>query len=169
MTRVAPTFFGDLNHILAEYIVLQVCKLTDPAQDFKKNDNHTVAFLMQHYGLTGHVRLSELNARMQAFRQKVVPARNKLIGHADRDAIMAGAALGGAPKAEWDQFWDDLDELVNVIHQHVVGEPFSINNVGGLSDADGLLKSLLSVEALEALMGDKDPVVRKRAADVALG
>jgi hypothetical protein len=35
-TRAAPTFFGDLNKMFVEYMILQVCKITDPAQDFRK-------------------------------------------------------------------------------------------------------------------------------------
>jgi hypothetical protein len=42
MSRAAPTFFGDLNKMFVEYMILQVCKITDPARDFRKNDNHTV-------------------------------------------------------------------------------------------------------------------------------
>jgi hypothetical protein len=36
----------DLNRVLNEYIILQVCKLTDPAHDIRNNDNHTIAFLL---------------------------------------------------------------------------------------------------------------------------
>jgi len=37
--------------MLNEYLILQVCKMTDPAEDFRRNSNHTVAFLLQHYDL----------------------------------------------------------------------------------------------------------------------
>ncbi len=51
MSRVANVFFGDLNRVLIEYMILQVCKITDPAKDFRNNDNHTTAFLLSHYDL----------------------------------------------------------------------------------------------------------------------
>jgi hypothetical protein len=80
MKRAAPVFFEDLNRMLVEYIILQVCKITDPAHDFRKNENHTVAFLLRHYDFSsdpanGH-RLAALDAQLQVFRQKLLPARN---------------------------------------------------------------------------------------------
>jgi len=108
MLRVAPTFFGDINKMFVEYMILQVCKITDPAQDFRKNDNHTIAFLLQHYDFSADPatmqRLAQCDGRLQAFRQKLLPARNKLISHSDRGAVLAGQALGGAPQNEWDEF-----------------------------------------------------------------
>ncbi|HWY62178.1 MAG TPA: hypothetical protein VNW15_09795 [Rhizomicrobium sp.] len=171
MARAAETLFGDLHKILVEYIILQICKITDPAQDFKKNDNHTVAFLLQHYGVMGDPqigqRLTELDQKTQAFRQKLLPARNKLISHADRAAILAGNTLGGAPQADWDQFWLDLEELVNIIHERVTGEQFKVTEIGMLTDADGLLKALHHAEHFDQLLSDKTPNVAKRAAEVA--
>jgi len=114
MSRAAPTFFGDMNRMFVEYMILQVCKITDPAQDFRKNDNHTISFLLRHYDLSADPattqRLAQLDARLQAFRQMLLPARNKLISHSDRDAIMAGQALGGAPQSQWDEFWLNLQD-----------------------------------------------------------
>jgi hypothetical protein len=67
MSRAAPVFFGDLNKMFVEHIILQVCKITDPAQDFRKNDNQTIAFLLQHYDFSGDPaamqRLAQLDAR----------------------------------------------------------------------------------------------------------
>jgi hypothetical protein len=82
MRMTAGTFFGDLNRVLNEYVILQVCKITDPAQDIRNNDNHTIAFLLQHYDFSDDPpilkRLNDLRADMQAFREKLLPARNKL-------------------------------------------------------------------------------------------
>ena len=118
MSRAAPTFFGDVNRMFVEYMILQVCKITDPAQDFRKNDNHTIAFLLRHYDFSVDLkttqRLAHLDARLQAFRQMLLPARNKLISHSDRDAIMAGQALGGAPQSEWVSWTPDLGPLAKV-------------------------------------------------------
>jgi hypothetical protein len=146
MTRSAPTFFGDLNQILNEYIILQICKITDPARDFRSNENHTIAFFLEHYDFSSNPsafqRLRELDGRLQVFRQRLLPARNKLISHSDRTAILAGKPLGDALPDEWQQFWLDLQETICLIHKVVAGEPFHLNDVSMLSDADGLLKAL---------------------------
>jgi hypothetical protein len=107
--------------------------------------------------------LTELDQRTQAFRQKQLPARNKLISHADRSAILAGNTLGGAPQADWDQFWLDLEELVNIIHERVTGEQFKVTEIGMLTDADGLLKALRHAEHFDRLLSDTTPNIAKRA------
>jgi hypothetical protein len=129
MSRAAPTFVGDINRMLVEYMILQVCNITDPAQDFRKNENHTIAFLLQHYDLSADPettqRVAQLDARLQAFREKLLPARNKLISHSDRDAILAGQTLGGAPQDEWDEFWLNLQDVVCIIYEKVSARRFT--------------------------------------------
>ncbi len=173
MSRVAPVFFGDINRMLREYIILQVCKITDPARDVRKNDNHTIAFLLQHYDFSTAPatkrRLGQLDALLQAFREKLLPARNKIIAHSDRNTILAGRALGGAPQSEWDEFWRHLQELVCIVHEKVVGTALHINRVAMLSDADGLLKALKHGACFDQLVDEGDPALVRRCADLALG
>jgi hypothetical protein len=165
-------FFGDLSRMFLEYIILQLCKITDRARDFHKNENHTVAFLLQHYDFSSDPvkqgRLAVLEAELQAFRQKLLPARNKLISHADRAAIMAGHALGGVPDADWEKFWLELDELVGIIHETFAGTSMLLNDVGMLSDADGLLKVLKHAECFDQLANEGDARLTHRCADLAL-
>jgi HEPN superfamily AbiU2-like protein len=146
MEATAGAFFGDLNQVLKEYIILQVCKITDQAQDFRNNDNQTIDFLLQHYDFSDDPpileRLNQLRADMQAFRAKLLPARNKLISHSDRDSILAGRPLGAASDEEWNQFWVDLQDLINIVHRKVTGSSFYLNGVAGQSDAGDLLKVL---------------------------
>jgi hypothetical protein len=35
MSRTAGTLFGDLSLVIKEYVILQVCKMTDPARDVR--------------------------------------------------------------------------------------------------------------------------------------
>ena len=146
MGMTAGTFFGDLNRVLNEYVILQVCKITDPAHDIRNNDNHTIAFLLEHYDFSSDPptlkRLEELQTRLEAFGKKLVAARNKLIAHLDRAAILAARPLGAATDQEWDQFWLDLEKFINIVHRKVKGSPFYLSDVAGLSDVGGLLKAL---------------------------
>lgn len=168
MKRTAPILFSDLNHILIEYVILQVCKVTDPVKQ-GANENQTAAFMLKHYDFQNEPqslqRLIELCDRLKAFRQKVLPARNKLISHADREAIRAGVLLGKAPNEDWEKFWDHLQEFVTIIHEKVVGHPFPFETG---SDANGLLKALKYSECFEVLLRDNDQTVAKRARDLAL-
>jgi hypothetical protein len=172
MSRAAPTFFGDINRMFVEYMILQVCKITDPAQDFRKNDNHTIAFLLRHYDFssdpTTRERLHQLDGQLQAFRQMLLRARNKLISHSDRQAILAGQALGGAPQTEWDEFWLNLQSVVCVIYEKVLGTPVQINGVAMLSDADGLLKALKHGAGFDQLLDEGPPALTQRCLDLML-
>lgn len=172
ITRSAGIFFGDLSPVLREYVILQVCKITDPAQDSRNNDNHTVEFLLQHYDFSAEpetkARLCALSKRLHAFREKLLPARNKLISHRDRNAIRAGLPLGAASEAEWNEFWIDLKTLVSTIHQKVLGIPFNIDEVGMLSDVDGLLKALRHASCFHELVKDQSLALRCADLDLAL-
>lgn len=172
MERAAPTFFGDLNRMFVEYMILQVCKITDPAQDIRKNDNHTIAFLMKHYDFssdpTTRQRLNQLGGRLQAFRQMLLPARNKLISHSDRQAVLAGQSLGDAPQSEWDEFWLNLQSVVCIIYEKVLGTPFQINGVVMLSDAHGLIRALKHGACFDQLLNEGPPALTQRCVDLAL-
>jgi HEPN superfamily AbiU2-like protein len=146
MRSTAGTFFGDLNQALNEYVILQACKITDPAHDSRGNDNHSIAFLLEHYDFSSDPlilkRLEELQTRLEAFGKKLVAARNKLIAHLDRAAIVAARPLGAATDDEWNQFWLDLQDFIYIVHREVTGSSFHLNGVAGLSDAGDLLKAL---------------------------
>jgi hypothetical protein len=145
--RIAPIFFGDLNKVLIEQLVLQICKLTDPATTGSRK-NLTLDCLVDHGDFTGAAaecdRARALRDSIGQFRAKIVVARNKLISHLDRESVMAGIALGGASDAEWEQFWDDLDALLHILHTRFVDPSgyFHLNDVSMISDADSLVKAL---------------------------
>jgi hypothetical protein len=170
MSRTAGILFGDLWQVIREYVILQVCKMTDPARDVRGNDNHTVAFLVEHYDFGSDTalkdRLTILRAQLESFGAKLRPARNKLISHADRGARLAGDPLGGVAEGDWNQFWLDLQDFVCLIHQNVRGGPFYLNGVAGLTDAHGLLKALKHAECFDELLSD--PCLTQRCADLAL-
>jgi hypothetical protein len=103
---------------------------------------------------------------MHAFRAKILPARNRLIGHLDRHSVLDGKALGGADEGEWVQFWLDLQSFLNIVHQHYIDPSghFYLNGVGYLSDADGLIKALKESTYFCTLLHDK--TLTQKCADV---
>lgn len=172
MSRTAPVFFGDLNKIFIEYVILQVCKLTDPAKS-RDDENLTTEFLLNHYDFAAEPQkattLRHLNNKMQIFRKKLLPARNKLISHSDRASIRAGHALGGVAQNEWEEFWLNLQDFVCIIYQKVFGEPMYINGVSGMSDADSLLKALRQSACFGRLLNGDDAALTHKCADLLLG
>ena len=104
MAGVAPVFFGDLNKVLIEYVILQVCKITDPARDIRGNENHTTGFFVAAADFSSEPdkgrRLVVLHASMQRLREKLKPARDKVISHLDRNAALSKPIMGAASKDE---------------------------------------------------------------------
>lgn len=151
MTMIMPIFFGDLAVVPNQFLILEVCKITDPPQGQAKKgsqrpDNHTIDFLLDYYKQTlsqcARDRLIPLRDSIHEFRDKILNARHKLFGHSDREAIKAGEPLTNIDQADWDRFWTDLDELVNIMHDEIRGEPVRIKNLSMMTDADTLLDAL---------------------------
>jgi hypothetical protein len=116
----APIFFGDINLIFVKYIILEVCKLGDPAQDFRGNENLSIDFFVRYSDFsTAPEQSDNLNVRATRIRNfiaKLKPARDKLISHWDRNTVLSGIrGLGGADTDEWVDFWLDLQVFVAIL------------------------------------------------------
>lgn len=168
LKTTAETFFGDLNQMLIEHLILQVCKLTDP-EGAAERRNLTVEFLANNTDFPAsadqHPKLTKLVARMHVFRGSILPARNKLISHLDLQAARGQRSLGGAPIAAWRGFWDDLRDFIMIMHERHFGQPFDLNDVSRLSDADQLVKAMKESTYFRALLDDE--TLTCRVADVA--
>ena len=172
MARAANTFFGDLSMVLTEHLILQVCKITDPARDFKKNENHTLALMLERFDFSSDPQISaqlgRLHDNIQAFSNKLRPARNKLISHSDKLSILASQPLGAATPQEWDQFWLDLQDVLCILRQKILGgPPFYLNGVAMLTDADGLLRALRHGAYFDQLLRDSDPAIAAKCIKLA--
>jgi hypothetical protein len=156
--RIAPIFFRDLNLILIEHLVLQICKLTDPEGSGTRK-NLTIDYLVNNGNFSAapadQDRAIILRDRIHLFRTAILPARNKLISHLDLSTVMAGSPLGAADEQAWSQFWDDLDELVDLLNRHFADPPgpFRVKNVAMISDADSAVKALREGTFFQAGLG----------------
>jgi hypothetical protein len=170
LQKMAHTFFRDLNQLLVEHLILQICKITDPEESMGRK-NLTVKFLLNNSDFSTTPsdldKLRRLSDNMHQFRAKIVPARNKLIGHLDRESVLLGQPLGGADESEWQHFWLDLQDFLQIIHKRYIDADghFYLNGIGQLSDADSLVKALKESTYFHAILNDK--TLTKKAADVA--
>ncbi len=114
-------------------------------------------------------RIEGLRDSINQFLLKIVPARNRLIGHLDRVAVMTGKALGGASDGDWQQFWDDLDEFLHVVYTRYVdpGGSFYLSGVGMFSDADSVVKALKESTYFHRALDNND--LTQKVADIAFG
>jgi hypothetical protein len=170
LERTAQNFFGDLNHLLIEHLILQICKITDEAKT-GAHENLTVKFLIEKtipFAASEEVKaLNSLSGSIHAFRAKIVSARNKYIGHLDRASVLEGKPLGQASPAEWNQFWLDLQEFLHIMHKRYVdpNSVFYLNGVIGLSDAEALIDALRESTFYQILENDKSTM--QKCVDVA--
>ena len=156
MEKTAPSFFADLNRILQEYLLLECAKITDPAIT-GKYENFTVACLVQKITWPNEDVLKELESLQkitQEFRGDVDCARNKLLAHLDRGAVLSGKPLGAFAEGKDTTFFDALQEICKIAHEACFGTVYgdmSTVPLGG-GDVINLRKTLeFAVAFKEAL------------------
>lgn len=163
LQNTAHKFFCDLNHMLIEHLILQICKLTDPEMTLgKRKRNLTIPFLVNNADFAATPRdmakLQKIAAQIDKFRKRIVPARNKLISHLDLDAAHRRKSLGGASVAAWRKFWLDLQDLVTILYKRYVHArvPFYLNGVAMMSDADQLVRAIKESTYFHVLLHDRN-------------
>jgi hypothetical protein len=159
LQTTAPTFFGDLNRLLIEHVVLHICRLTDNAETMGR-ENLTVKFLIEHSDFSAAQntldKLNRISAKIDAFRKKILPARHRFISHLDLEAVRLDQPLGAASDAEWKQFWLDLQDFLELMFRHHIdpNSHFYLNSMGNISDADSLLTALRNAKLFDAVTSD---------------
>lgn len=91
----AETFFTDLNKLMVEYYVVLVARITDNATSAGK-PNLTISYItacLDDEGLLTH-EIIEICARIHDYRTTILDARNKIVSHLDRDALMNSGEFG---------------------------------------------------------------------------
>ena len=139
----APWFFKELYFILSEYVDLQVCKITDPAET-AGHKNLTVE------GLNIELRerdlmtqeISEYSARLLHYRESVKIPRNKIIGHLDLETILNDMPIGGHTKEGEIEFFENLQGYCDAVGIAVGVGPSDFRTTSGPGDALDLIKAL---------------------------
>ncbi len=99
LTKSAPMFFNDLAEIMRRDWLLQVCKLMDPAvtkQRGKVLENISIKLIdaqLKDDRLMSK-KISILSKSLLEYGKKIIPARHKLIAHADRHHQINDIRLG---------------------------------------------------------------------------
>lgn len=142
LNEVAKNFFHDLQEILIQYILLNICKLTDPPHP-RQSDNLTVVYILELVGTEAAKKLAldELSEKIHSFRIYIRDARHKIIAHLDKDTALSKGFLGAFPREANDAFWRDLQEFVNRVYDHYFGGPFPLDAVN-MYNAEDLVDAL---------------------------
>jgi hypothetical protein len=130
---LAPFFFNDIGRIITRAIVLNICRLTDPAGSGDRT-NLTTNYILHKLPWPPDIKehLADLNAPLMAFRAKLEPARSKRIAHADlHSQVNRLENMGRFDRGEDSKFFLDLQSFFDVAYRHVFDErapPFAMPN-----------------------------------------
>jgi hypothetical protein len=163
LAEVANTFFHDLNLALMEYVLLQQCKLTDPASSGLRKDNLTTNYLIGlPWTAETRTRLASENDELMRFREKIDVARRRLVAHTDVRARAAEMVLGAFSQADELAFWAALQRFVTIAHEEAVGGPFEIEASMPDGDADALIQRLVDAIDYDDLTKENQGLLLKR-------
>ena len=139
---IARNFFGNLQNILVQYVLLNMCKFTDRTH-FHQDDNLTVQYILEMVGskVSKEMGLDKLAKEIYAIKPYIVEARNKRIAHFDREVLASSRIVGAFPRKVGDSFWESLRKFVDRVHDYYFGSIIGdvINNTGA-RDLVGALK-----------------------------
>ena len=153
LKKTAPCFFFDLNKIFVEYIILQICNLTDPAESHHKNTSrkrqnltilHINDLLSNDNLITPDIKSTTTNTLN--YRHYIIDSRNKPISHFDKQSIIDQAPLGEHSKENLDSFFRDLQLYCDLVGTAISDGPLDFNSTSCAGDVCDLLKYLKAGE-----------------------
>ena len=123
----------ELNRLFTisqEYSLLQIVKLHDKAV---MNGNITIGidYILTYGRWSDSVRdhLEKLAKELNGFADQLRGVRNKILSHNDLATIIANAKLGEFSKGDDEKYFKALEEFVNTVHEEVVGDPWSFDDL----------------------------------------
>ena len=121
--------FARVNTISQEYVLHQIIKLHDPAV-MRGNVTLGIEYIIR-FGAWDQATLNSLNllaAKLDAFAKQLRTVRNKILSHNDLEAILNGGELGSFPEGEDVEYFNALQEFVNLVHDYEIGGPYPFPN-----------------------------------------
>ena len=154
LTEVAETFFHDLNLVLIDYLLLQMCKLTDPASSGTNKDNLTTNYILGlNWTQETATRLHVANQDLMRFRARIDDARRKLIAHLDLRARLQALDLGSFSPEDEAEFWGALRVFIQAAHEEAIGGPLDLDVTMPDGDVANLIHRLRDAVDYDDLHG----------------
>jgi hypothetical protein len=97
-----------------------------------------------------------LRAITEEFRSYIKPARNKLLAHSDRTAVLSGKPLGGFPEGKDKDFFGALEKICDITHDACFGKIYGYMSpitLGG-GDVISLRKTLECAVAFKKALSE---------------
>ena len=164
LNKSASYFFGRLQRILLDDLILGITRLSDPAQQ-GKSENQSLPRLKNEVFALGHFALAEsLDLRLTDIKSQCCPFkthRNKRVAHTDLrlKANPHEVVLPNIPPKDFVAAIKSMNEFLNDFENHFEGltitgydhviQPY-------LDSADGLIWTLQKAAALDVLLDPMD-------------
>ena len=105
-----------LNKIVIHHILLEIAKLHDPACQ-AGNENLSINFFVKQEFWTEEeeTRIKKLASELDGLYQKIKPARNQILAHNDREAVVKNSRLGEFQKGEDERYFQALGEFCSMV------------------------------------------------------
>lgn len=139
----ASVFFQDLNRIMQEYTILQICKITDQPGKGDRG-NLTISRMNKELCKSNNMteKIKSCTAKMNCYRRKIEEARNKLIAHNDLGAISKQTKLGVHQEGDIVEFMDAMQQYCDHVAEAVREGPLDFSSSACRGDVLDLLNVL---------------------------
>ena len=143
LAQSASVFFGDLNRLMHEYVILAVCRLTGPARTAAK-DNLTTQRITKLLRETGTVNpeIEKLDAELREYGELLKPARDKIVAHSDLEVYRESTPLGGHEKQVMVEFLENLQRYFDAVGNVIGVGPLDFRHTPAKGDALDLVRTL---------------------------
>ncbi len=147
LTKSAAWFFHDLNRMMVEYLILLICRLTDPPETAGKT-NLTIPWMTKAIcedhclGQDIKLEIQRLEKCILDYRTLLKPARNKIVSHIDRETYVFQRVIGGHSEKEMRNFFDNLSKYFEEAGNAIGIGPLDFTNSACQGDVHDLLKVL---------------------------
>ena len=148
LNESAALFFADLNRMMQEYAILLVCRLTGPAESFRKANLSTQRLTkLMHNERRLTPEIERLDASLTAYGELLKPARNKVVAHSDLEAHVNSTALGAHGEEVMVEFFENLQAYFDAVGNAIGVGPLDFRHAPGPGDVIDLVRKLNEADA----------------------
>jgi len=125
----AKDFTIRLSTITQEYVLLQICKLHDPAKQ-RESHNLTINYILSfdNWG-EEEAQIKKFAEELSKLFQLLSPARNKILAHNDLKTHTLNTTLGSFSEDMSNKYFEVLQELANAVSAKWLGGPYPFNDL----------------------------------------
>lgn len=135
------SFGNRLSEITQEYSLLQISKLHDHTEMYGST-NLTIDYIVQNVDWAAEMpSIQSYQDKLNELWEKIKTARNKAIAHNDLDTLLSGQLHGTFRENLDNEYFDALQEFVNIVAIRWLGHPYPFNNLA--KEDVGILLDLL--------------------------